>query len=100
MEYEIGADEAVTTAIVRAVSAVEGRDPGSLPPLAETLDPTAVDALFEPRSDGTPRTGGSLSFVYCRCEVTIENGEYLTINTLGTRLRDGRGSEPTDRRRS
>ncbi len=90
MEYEIGAEESVSTAVVRAVSAVEGRKPCSLRPLADVVDPTALDSLFDPRYDGTPRTGGRLSFVYSDCCITIDNGEYLTLQLLGDRFRDER----------
>ncbi|MFC7029117.1 HalOD1 output domain-containing protein [Halomicroarcula sp. GCM10025324] len=34
---------------------------------ADVVDPTALDSLFDPRYDGTPRTGGRLSFVYNNC---------------------------------
>lgn len=82
MEYEIGPTESVSTAVVRAVSAVEGQKPGSLRPLASVIDPDALDALFETRANGRPRTGGSLSFIYSGCRVSIDNGEYLTIEPL------------------
>jgi hypothetical protein len=83
MEYEIGPNESASTAVVRAVSAVEGREPSTLQSLAYVLDTDALDALFEARSNGQPRTGGSLSFVYSGCRVSIENGEYLSIEPLG-----------------
>ena len=82
MEYEIGPTELVSTAVVRAVSAVEGQEPCSLRPLAYVLDPDALDALFESRFNGQPRTGGCLSFVYSGCRVSIDNGEYLSIEPL------------------
>lgn len=82
MEYEIGRTESVSTAVVRAVSAVEGRKPCSLRPLAYVLDTDALNALFEHRSSGQPRMGGCLSFVYSDCRVSIDNGEYLTIEPL------------------
>lgn len=87
MEYEIGPTEAVSTAVVRAVSAVDGRTPGSLPPLARVLDPEALDALFEPQSDGEPRPGGHLYFIYLQCRVTVDNGEYLTVQPLANHPR-------------
>lgn len=96
MEYEIGGDERVSTAVVRAVSAVQGREPCSLRPLADVVDPTSLDALFGPQYDGTPRTGGRLSFVYDGCHITIDNGEYLTLQLLEGRSCDERDQEPTD----
>ncbi|QHS15739.1 hypothetical protein GWK26_00470 [haloarchaeon 3A1-DGR] len=86
MEYEIGANEGISTAIVRAVSAVEGRNPLSLRPLAEVLDPDALDALFGSRDDGTPRPGGRLTCVYSKCHITIDNGEYLTLRPIDARI--------------
>lgn len=91
MEYEIGAREPVSTAVVRAVSAVVGEKPGSIPLLSRVLAPDALDTLFEPLPDGETRTGGRLSFVYCHCRVTIDNGEYLTVQPLD-------GFPRTDRR--
>ena len=82
MDYDIGPTESVSTVVVRAVSAVEGREPCTLRPLAYVLDPDALDALFESRSNGQPRTGGCLSFIYSDCRVSIDNGEYLSIEPL------------------
>ena len=100
MEYDVGSAESVSTAIVRAVSAVDGRKPSSLPPLTRVLDPDAVDALFESQSDGEPRTGGRLSFIYSRCRVTLDNGEFLTIQPLKNhqRVPSDRESSCIDRR--
>lgn len=82
MDTDIGPGESVSLAVIRAVSAVEGHEPCSLPPLSEVLDPDALDALYDSPSNDTPRTGGCLSFVYCMCRVTVDNGEYLTIQPL------------------
>lgn len=82
MDYEIGRDESVSTAVVRGVSAVVGRESDSMPPLGRVLDPDALDVLFDPRRDGKPRVGGRLSFIFCHCRVTVDDGEYLTIRLL------------------
>lgn len=97
VEYEIGAEESTSTAVIRAVSAVEGRDPSSLGPLADVLDTAALDGLFDSREDGTPRTGGRLSFVYSTCRVTVDNGEYLRLRPLDACRLDTGGREPSDR---
>lgn len=96
MESEIGENESVSTAVVRAVSAVEGRKRGSLPPLTDVIDPDALDALFESQSDNISRTGGRLSFIYSRCRVAIDNGEFLTIEPLETTGRLPAQSNRTD----
>jgi len=92
VEYEIGTDETVSTAVVRAVGAVEGRNPQSLRPLTNVLDTEALDALFACRGDGAARIGGRLSFVYSACRLTVDNGEYLTVQLLDTRHGDTRRS--------
>lgn len=96
MEYEVGVNESVSSAVVLAVSAVEGRDPRSLPALSEVVDPDALDAQFAPSSAGRARTGGRVSFVYSECRVTVDNGEYLTLQPLESRQHEVHGRE-TDR---
>lgn len=86
MEYEIGSDEAVSDAVVGAASAVDGRQPSALAPLADVLDPDALDALFTVKANGEPRIGGRVSFVYNHCRVAVDNGEFLTIDPLETEM--------------
>lgn len=95
MEDEIGPDESVSTAVVRAVSVVRGCHPRVLRPLADVCDPDALDSLFDPKADGTPRTGGQFAFVFGGCRVTIDNGEYLNIEPLEKRLLDDSALEFT-----
>ena len=82
MEYELDAEELLSTAVVRAVSAVEGREVLDLPPLATVIDPDALDMLFATNGTGEPKSGGHLSLIYSQSRVTIENGEYLTIQPI------------------
>ncbi len=91
MEYDVGADESVSMAVIRGVSAIDGQDPRTLPPLRNVLDTEALDALFASRSDGTARAGGQVSFVYGGCRVTVDDGERLTLSPLDS---DGREQSP------
>jgi hypothetical protein len=103
MEFEVKAEERVSMAIIRAVSTAEGTDPCSLPPLVETLDPDALDMLFATGHDGSPRTGGRISFVYAEYRVTVDNNEFLTIEPLETTGRlsaQSEGTGQTERSRS
>lgn len=84
MEYEVRDSESVSTAVVRAVSAVTGKHPDSIQPLDEVLDPDALDDLFTTRATGGPRIGGRLTFVFANCRITIDNGEFLAIHPLVT----------------
>jgi hypothetical protein len=94
MEYEIEGAESVSTAVVRAVSAVDGRKPCALPPLTAVLDPNALDTIFDSRYNGEPRTGGHLSFIFSGCSVTVDNGEYLTVELLENRPQDTSARKP------
>jgi hypothetical protein len=94
MEYEIEGAETVSTAVVRAVSAVDGRKPCALPPLTAVLDPDALDAIFDSQYTGEPRTGGHLSFIYSGYSVTVDNGEYLTVEPLDNRPQATSGRKP------
>jgi len=91
IEHRIGEEELTSDSVVRAVSAVQGLNPSSNEPLAGVVETDALDAVFSDRRDGTPRTGGHLSFIYGGCRVTVDNGEYLTVEAV-ERLR---GSGPT-----
>lgn len=97
MNYEVGADESVSTAVVCAVSDADpaGRAPRSLPPLTNALDPAALDALFAAKPDGSSRRGGHIAFVYDDYRVTVENGEFITVRpiekSVGGIIRRGHG---------
>ncbi len=87
MEYDIEPAESVSEAVIRAVRVFDGRDPCSTRPLAAVVNPDALDALFAERNDGGPRAGGRVSFVYGHCRVTVDNGEFLTVQPLQVRPR-------------
>ncbi|AHF99290.1 hypothetical protein HALLA_10900 [Halostagnicola larsenii XH-48] len=62
--------------IINAIANEEGVDttaiePPEYEPLYEVLNPEALDALFAPREDGTPRTNGRVEFPYCGYQVTV-----------------------------
>jgi hypothetical protein len=96
-DYDIGPDETLSTDLVRAFSTVEGRDVCSLPPFAEALDPAALDTSSESRLTGRTRIGGKVTFVYADCVVDVDNGEYLSVELLGSIGADGRDGAPGHR---
>lgn len=70
--------------VIEAVAEAEGVPSDEVrPPTYESLhaaiDPEALDALFAPRSDGTPRPGGEVSFSCCGYHVTIEQDGTVTL---------------------
>ena len=94
LDYEIDRTESLTEAVVRALSAVNGCPPETLPPLAEVLDPDALDMIFDKGRNGNPRPGGRISFIYNGCRITIDNGEYLTIHPITDVFRSSGPNEP------
>lgn len=65
--------ELVSTNVVLSVAAIEDASPTSLPPLAATVDPDAIDDLF------VGDVEGRISFCYFGYDVTIHNDGRLSI---------------------
>lgn len=73
--FEIDRTDDPSTAIVRAVAEVTGRNVAELPPLYEATDPDAVDGLFRRSEDGTAWTDCILSFSYADSVVRVTGSE-------------------------
>jgi len=63
----------LSTTIILAVAKVCGKDPVTIDPLAEYINPDALD-LF-----ASSATDGFLSFTYADCRVSIESGGRIHI---------------------
>lgn len=73
----------VSMAVVEAVATVRGADPIDLTPLNDTIDPDALDALFE-SSRTRPGTGvQEISFRYGDREVTVRGTGELVVGPAG-----------------
>lgn len=77
-------EESPTLAVIEAVAEREDVAPTELePPRYESLynvcNPEALDALFAPREDGTPRGSGQISFQFCGYDVTVESDGEVTV---------------------
>ncbi|WP_226481052.1 HalOD1 output domain-containing protein [Natrinema amylolyticum] len=82
MEYEIGADEPASIAVVLAVSSAADCDPAALCPLYEAIDPDALNRLFGSRP-GTPgRTGLEVTFDFSGYRVTVVDGESVMLRPI------------------
>ena len=78
MEYEVNTEEPLPVAVVQAVSQVEDSPAEGLPPLAETINPDALDNLFRRGSSG------SVSFTYSKSVVTVDHCELVTVEAETT----------------
>ncbi|WP_134669761.1 HalOD1 output domain-containing protein [Halorussus marinus] len=76
---EVGGDERVSEAVVAAVTAASNVDPAEMAPLAESVDPDALDALFADRYDGTPRADGTARFGFFDYEVVVTDASEVTV---------------------
>lgn len=66
--------ESISTRVVRAVAEEKGVDPAALPPLHDTVDTDALDALV----DDTDRRGGcTVQFAYAGRTVRIHDGDIV-----------------------
>ena len=70
------ADESPSQSVVTAVAAVTGSNPRRMDPLAEVVDPDALDELFEPRS--ATRATARVTFRFDGCLVTV-HGDGRTV---------------------
>jgi hypothetical protein len=65
------AGEPVSISIVYRIAARLGREPTDIPPLAESVDPDGIDAIF----DGSGNEDTVLTFSHAGCDVEVRNGE-------------------------
>jgi hypothetical protein len=82
MERTVMAEESVSYAVSCAVAEVEGCRPADLPPLHDTLDVDALDALFPTETDRSSRCEGSLMFDYSDSSVTIWSDRSVTVSIV------------------
>jgi len=69
-----------TTTIVHAISDVTGVDPSDAGiRLYDHVDPDALNRLFKPKSDGSPRLDCTLTFSVWGCWVSIHSSGRITV---------------------
>lgn len=71
----------VSTAVVEAIAAEADRDPTELPPLFDTIDPDALDAIFSTQPDGTPRRDGEVVFPYAGYRVCVSADRTVEVRS-------------------
>lgn len=69
MPWVVGSSESVTVAVIRAVAEETGRDPTELRPIANVLDPDALEAIYANASADNPI---ELTFRYEGCTVSVD----------------------------
>ena len=85
----------VSEELIKAVATLNDADPTELSLLAEFIDPEALDALFRPRPDDTPRdTNGRVVFDYDAYHVRIDSNGKISLHHTEAETDSGRS--PTD----
>lgn len=70
--------------IIEAVAEREGVDATEIEPpeyeaLYDVLNPEALDSLFAPREDGTPRNPGRVEFTFCGYDIVVTSDGEITV---------------------
>lgn len=77
----------VSTSVVLAVEELDGRDATTLPSLADSVDPDALDALFDPDRDGSrPPRGIEVSFTYDEYYVRVRGEGEVSVEPLDAQV--------------
>lgn len=71
--------------VIAAIADAEGVDPVEIEPpeyqpLYEVVNPEALDALFETRENGMPRTAGRIEFPYCGYHVVVSSDGEVDVS--------------------
>lgn len=67
------ADDPPSRAVVQAVASIEGIETLELPPLYESIDPDALDALFRGDADGR------ITFTYNGYTITVLQNDQVIV---------------------
>lgn len=80
VQHEFDGSAELTTTLAHAISDVTGVDVTDTGfTLNDHVDPEALDRLFEPKEDGTPRTNGHVSFTIWGYQVTVYSSGQIAI---------------------
>ena len=88
---DTAAVNSVSFEVIAAIADAEGVDPMDIEPpeydaLYDVINPEALDALFAPREDGTPRGTGRVEFPFCGYQVVVtSDGEVDVRDQTGNR---------------
>lgn len=80
VQHDFEGSAELTTTLAHAISDVTGIDVTDTGfTLNDHVDPEALDRLFAPKADGTPRTNGHLSFTIWGYQVTVYSNGQIAI---------------------
>lgn len=74
--------DAPSIAVIQAVSSRKDVDESELPPLQDTIDTDALDALFTNWPDQSSQLDRHVRFQYCGYTVFVHSDGYVTTETV------------------
>jgi len=78
-------DQSNSIQIIEAVAETAGVDPLELPPLYETIDPEAIDALIADSETGHSTSPSLIKFAYAGYTVTVDSNQTVEVIDTATR---------------
>lgn len=84
--YDAESDDDLGYTVVTAAAAARGTDPVDLPPLYDSVDADALNALVDGAVDRPDAVNGRVSFSYAGYEVTVDFDGWIRLDpaTPGT----------------
>ncbi len=80
VQHDFDGSAELTTTLAHAISDVTGIDVTDTGfTLNDHVNPEALDLLFKPKADGTPRTNGHVSFTVWGYQVTVYSNGQIAI---------------------
>ncbi|MFB6195146.1 MAG: HalOD1 output domain-containing protein [Haloplanus sp.] len=77
VDHHETSDIELSVTVVHAVLEATGKDPMEVD-LNAVVQPDALNRIFAPKHDGTPRAGGTVTFRLAGCRVTVDgDGEVV-----------------------
>lgn len=77
--HDLRSDESVTVTVVRAVAIVTNTPPMDFDPMFETIDPDALNRLFNGPSGDSPQDSNWVSFRFNDCAVQVSASGTIEI---------------------
>lgn len=79
VNYYDTSDVELSVTVVHAVLEVTGKEPTDVN-LNAVVQPDALNRIFDPKRDGTPRDGGTLEFELGGCRVTVDGSGEVRVD--------------------
>jgi hypothetical protein len=79
VNYYDTSDIELSVTVVHAVLDVTGKEPTEVN-LNAAVQPDALNRIFGPTKDGTPREGGTLEFELAGCHVTVDGSGEIRVD--------------------